>query len=107
MATDNIRMYQDALTWLSETESNVERNVNAIREIGYALLYWKEVSVFYENNQFPFQFLREPNIDISNLPNPKQLFDSLLAYQYARFDAQTAYNAIPLENRSGIEPPGK
>lgn len=105
MSEEKILRYQEALKKLATATRSVEKYVAAITDMSNKLQNWKRVTISNVGNiSFPIE-ASEQSINADNWFTAEQLAETLSNWHKARHEVDNAWNAIPREDRTGLQPP--
>jgi len=105
MAEDKIRRYQEALRELEVATRNVEKYVATITDVSEKLQNWDRVVI---SNVGDIGFPPEAHVKSINADDwftAIQLAEALSNWHKVCHEVRNAWNAIPSENRMGLQPP--
>lgn len=107
--SDPLHEYSIAVLAYAETVQRARRVSEIINRGATALRNWEQVLVTEVQGDFPQELARsgrsENHLPGNEWPNAQHIADALLAYHQARNDLETAFNAIPEDQRHAVKTP--
>lgn len=104
MSEDPIQAYQEAIRNLETSTMRVERLIGETINGAKALQDWKHVTIADGKTEFPAEAMVH-TINPDNWPSAQQLAEILSGWHQTRQVANNAWNAIPRERRTSLQPP--
>ena len=106
MSENPIANYQEKRREFRQATEAVQNIVNIIQTASAQLRNWRDVAVSNPSGRLPPALIEKYHfLDISVWPTGGQIEHCLTHWQTARSAMQQAYQAIPEDQREGIEPP--